>query len=251
MLGLVTCTRHSTSTVADNPVMTDTGMLGAYFRSDAGIVRVDTSLIGGVSLHNSVRSTGIETATADFASWFLAPEIDGTIPISPGSLETSADGQGQICGRSSRGIHQTGPTANLTVGSQPIRLLDVRSELNAQTTMSHSEFGDVALSAKLGAFSNRISEDPRHRSQFLARISYRDALHCELRHHIGAAANLPLSPANDITISVNTSARKTDYLGQTAKCSLPARNEQHRVPVLQSNCAWSRLRGTDLPVHPC
>ncbi len=88
-------------------VMTDTGMLGAYFRSDAGIVRVDTSLIGGVSLHNSVRSTGIETATADFASWFLAPEIDGTIPILTSELgEISVTAKVKYVGGQDRGIHR-------------------------------------------------------------------------------------------------------------------------------------------------
>lgn len=108
-----------------------TGVVGAYGRHSTGAVDLDFSVLAGISGNRSARQVfalgAAQTATADYASWFIAPAVGVAVPV----LEV-ANGQLDLVGRVNyvggqvAGYTETGSALNLTVGSQSIGLLDAR-----------------------------------------------------------------------------------------------------------------------------
>lgn len=139
-------------------IISDTGLVGLYGQHDAGVVEVDFSLIGGGSHHSSSRQVVnlgvLETATANFSSWFISPSAGISIPV----LQTE-DGELRVAASTSyvhgevSGYDEVTPTATVTVGAVPIRVWDGRLELNGAKVAGHTEHGEVTVNGKVGVFA--------------------------------------------------------------------------------------------------
>ncbi|KFL29422.1 hypothetical protein JP75_20925 [Devosia riboflavina] len=106
----------------NHTVDSTSGIAGLYGRHDAGIVKFDFFVLAGVSSHQSARQLvalgALETAHADYASWFVAPAIGVAVPI-PQLDAGNVDLKGQISyvGGHVSGYSETGSSLNLTVGT--------------------------------------------------------------------------------------------------------------------------------------
>ena len=139
-------------------VRSNTGVVGVYGHSEFGIVALDYSLLGGFSGHRSERHIaalgGAETATADYSSWFTSPSVGIAIPVL-----TNEKGEMRVTGRLSyvggqvAGYSEAGSSANLTVGSQTVGLLDARLGLDGTIWGAPTAFGTVAFKANAGVFA--------------------------------------------------------------------------------------------------
>ena len=134
-----------------------TGIAGIYGRVGLGVVNVDATLIAGLSGNDSVRSvagpTGPEEARAQFASWFVSPQLGIEIPL----LETaesklSIDGSIGYVGGAANGYTETGSSMNLVVGSQAIGVFDARIGLEGVMFAGRDRASDVTLTARGGLF---------------------------------------------------------------------------------------------------
>jgi hypothetical protein len=138
-------------------VTSNSGVVGLYGRTSLGVVHVDASLIGGLSGNNSTREVaapgGLEQATAQFSSWFLAPSLGMELPV----LE-NASGVLSVVGRASyilggaQGYTEAGSSMNLTVGDQTIGMLDARLGLEGVMWTGSDNAADVAVTTKGGLF---------------------------------------------------------------------------------------------------
>ena len=132
-----------------------TGLAGLYGRHSAGIVDLDFSLLAGVSGHQSSRQVvalgGLETARADYASWFVAPALGVAIPVlQTDTGEVDLVGRVSYVGGNVAGYTETGSSLNLTVGNQAIGLLDARLGLDGTFDVDGS---NTVLNANAGLFA--------------------------------------------------------------------------------------------------
>lgn len=132
-----------------------TGIAGLYGRHTAGIVDLDFSLLAGVSGHQSSRQVvalgGLETARADYASWFVAPALGVAIPVlQTDTGEVDLVGRVSYVGGNVAGYTETGSSLNLTVGNQAIGLLDARLGLDGTFDVDGS---NTILNANAGLFA--------------------------------------------------------------------------------------------------
>ncbi len=132
-----------------------TGLAGLYGRHSAGIVDLDFSLVAGVSGHQSSRQFvalgALETARADYASWFVAPALGVAIPVlQTDTGEVDLVGRVSYVGGNVAGYTETGSSLNLTVGSQAIGLLDARLGLDGTFDVDGS---NTVLNANAGLFA--------------------------------------------------------------------------------------------------
>ena len=133
-----------------------TGLAGLYGRHTAGVVDIDMSLLAGVAGQQSARqvigAAGVETARADYASWFVSPSLGVAIPVLQTS-DTDLDLVGRVSyvGGQVSGYSETGSSLNLTVGDQAIGLIDARIGLAAEWTADTS--GDTVVNASGGLFA--------------------------------------------------------------------------------------------------
>lgn len=146
---------HSDLTAGSQTVATDTALGGAYGKTDFGAISLNYALTAGINTHHSRRTiTGAGTAIGDFSSWFLAPQLGVSIPVL-----TTPSGQFNVAttlkyvGGGVGGYSETGSLANLTVGSQPVSLLDGRIELNTDQAVGQTGRGIVHIFAKAGLFA--------------------------------------------------------------------------------------------------
>lgn len=138
----------------NHTVDSTSGIAGIYGRHDAGIVKVDFSVLAGVSSHQSTRQLvalgALETARADYASWFVAPAIGVAVPVlqlDAGSVDLK--GQISYVGGHVSGYSETGSSLNLTVGDQGFGVLDARLGLDGTFGIEGS---DTILNASGGLF---------------------------------------------------------------------------------------------------
>lgn len=132
-----------------------TGIAGLYGRHTAGIVDLDFSLLAGVSGHQSSRQVvalgGLETARADYASWFVAPALGVAIPVlQTDTGEVDLVGRVSYVGGNVAGYTETGSSLNLTVGNQAIGLLDARLGLDGTFDVDGT---NTILNANAGLFA--------------------------------------------------------------------------------------------------
>ena len=132
-----------------------TGLAGLYGRHSAGIVDLDFSLLAGVSGHQSSRQVvalgGLETARADYASWFVAPALGIAVPVlQTDTGEVDLVGRVSYVGGNVAGYTETGSSLNLTVGNQAIGLLDARLGLDSTFNVDGS---NTVLNANAGLFA--------------------------------------------------------------------------------------------------
>jgi hypothetical protein len=132
-----------------------TGIAGLYGRHMAGTVALDFSLLAGVSSHQSARQFvalgALETARADYASWFIAPAVGVAIPVLQlDSGEVGLVGRVSYVGGRVAGYSETGSSLNLTVGDQGIGLLDARMGLDGTFDVDGA---DTVLTANGGLFA--------------------------------------------------------------------------------------------------
>jgi hypothetical protein len=111
-------------------------------------------LLGGGADNTSERRVvtpgGVETATADFGSWFLSPSIGLAAPVlSTDQGELKVTGRLSYVGGNADGYSETGSSLNLVVGEQSISLLDARFGLAGEY---HTGPG-VTLSGNAGLFA--------------------------------------------------------------------------------------------------
>ncbi len=105
---------------------------GAYWKHDSGTHRINLVLIGGAADHSFQRRVannlvvgGIETASAGYNGWFLAPSATLAAPV--GGLNASL--RVNYAGLFMDGYSETGITNPLTVASRDIHLLGMRAQL--------------------------------------------------------------------------------------------------------------------------
>lgn len=126
---------------------------GVYGQAGIDFATIDLSVLAGYSLHHSQRASGGSTAVADFTSLSLAPEGAVTVPVLSGdghALNVTA--RAKYVGGAVAAYTETGGLVNLTVGQQPISLLDLRTELNGHVAVGSTQGGDVLLTGSAGVF---------------------------------------------------------------------------------------------------
>ena len=137
----------------DQRVGTNSGIVGVYGQSQAGIVTLSGSVVAGASAHRSERVSGGQIAVADFGSWFVSPEVGIALALleSDGVLFNAA-AKAKYVGGTVGGYTETGGDVNLTLGEQPVQLLDIRGELNGRVDVAATEAGAVQLFGSTGLF---------------------------------------------------------------------------------------------------
>mgnify|MGYP006870681399 CR=1 FL=1 len=146
--------RSQASIAGTQQLDSHSGIAGIYGQTTFNSLTLELSILGGVSAHHSERDSGGLTAAADFSSWFLAPEAALTIPVLKGdgsglNVTTRAKYVGGVVA----GYTETGGLVNLTLGDQPINLLDMRAELNGHIAVAATEAGEVVLFGSAGLFA--------------------------------------------------------------------------------------------------
>lgn len=100
---------------------------------------------------NNTVSSGIETATAQYLGWFIAPEITATMPIDFAkglSSKTSASYIGAVA----NAFGESGASDNLSIDARQLHLLDVNTQLNLKSNQDTGLLAgfDTELFAGLG-----------------------------------------------------------------------------------------------------
>ncbi len=121
----------------DQSLTTDGGFAGVYGFAEMGLVDLSFSLLGGVNAHQSSRQVstagGMETASASYASWYVAPNLGIDIPLlSGGGVTLVATADAGYVGGLVNGYSETGATSSLTLGAQTISAFDGRLGLETR-----------------------------------------------------------------------------------------------------------------------
>lgn len=144
----------SSSLGGEEKLDSQTGLVGLYGKTAVGVVDLDFTLLVGVSGHTSKREVvanhTTETATGEFTSVFIAPNVGLSIPVlSVDATTVSFRGEATYVAGLSSAYTETGSSMNLAVGGQTIGFLDVRVGLEARNEFgSKTEF--VAKAGVLG-----------------------------------------------------------------------------------------------------
>jgi hypothetical protein len=219
-LGGLASYAHSNFTVAggQHTIASDTGVVGLYGQHDAGVVTVDFSLLGGGSGHSSSRQVVnlgvLETATANFSSWYVSPGIGVSIPV----LETSdseirvAVSTSYIHGEVS-GYNETTPTSTVAVGALPIRVWEGRVEVNGATIVGQTEHGNVTVNGRMGLFAqSNMGGSTLPFTTGGATINYVDPGSTGYGLYAGAGITADIASGVEVSASVNGSARSDGLL---------------------------------------
>lgn len=139
----------------DQTVDTNSGVAGIYGRTELGVVRFDYSLLGGISAHSSSRDVivvnVVDEVTADFASWFVAPQLGVSAPLladDEGSVRIAASA-GYVRG-AVQGYTEAGDLFSASVPETAIEVLEVKLKLNGERVVASTEYGTVRATAKAG-----------------------------------------------------------------------------------------------------
>ena len=151
---------HSVLDIVDGSqkITGDTGFLGVYGKSDLGSVMLDFQVLAGASANASSRNistqTGMETATANFTGWFIAPQVGVTVPVMKiDNGEISVVGKLGYIGGGFSGYTETGSSLGLAVGSQTIGVLTSYAGLADDMVLGKTGGGDIKGKAAIGVFT--------------------------------------------------------------------------------------------------
>ena len=153
--GLVNLGAGRFATPARGQVITSTlGTLGLYGATDLGAASLDLALLAGGSLNHSEREIsgifGIETAVADYASWFVSPSVALNAPLALfDAVETEGGLSLMYVGGVAGAYQETGAMLNLSVPARAIHLLEARADLSASTTL-----GGITLTGTAGVLGS-------------------------------------------------------------------------------------------------
>lgn len=141
----------------------DTGTLGLYGDYDIGGMTLDFSLFGGASMNRSTRDIttfmGPATLSAEYASWFISPQLGLSIPVPVlEGLDTEVGLSvrylgGRVAAHTEDGILAVGGGGgpiSISVPEENISAFEARAEIRGETTIASGEYGDTVLTATAG-----------------------------------------------------------------------------------------------------
>ncbi|WP_162889378.1 autotransporter outer membrane beta-barrel domain-containing protein [Maritalea myrionectae] len=203
-------------------VKTDTAISGLYGQSQIEGLTLSYSLLGGAGWHSSERAVGLETATADFRSWFLSPEIGVALPVyEDNSSAISVGGRIKYIGGVVLGYSETGSSADLTIGDQVISNAELAFDVSSIHVVGQNEHGNIKLNSKLGVSVNSnlggSSVDVSMLGQDLSSSTPNETYY-EAFGSVGLAA--PIGEATNISASLNASVGSNGTYSGTAKIQL-------------------------------
>jgi hypothetical protein len=157
--GVVSIGAGRYATPADGQVIASTlGAVGIYGESDLDIGTIDFALLGGAALNHSAREVsgifGVQSAVADYASWFISPQVGISIPVPVfAGFDSAAAVKVRYVGGGVGAHEESGSAMNLSIPTQLVSLLDARAEVTTSTVVGSNGHGDVTLSATLGGLA--------------------------------------------------------------------------------------------------
>lgn len=157
--GVISVSGSRFDTVGGQTISSGIGAAGLYGSTELDDVTLSYSIIGVVAANHSDRTVTAmvtETASADYASWFLSPELGLSIrlPLLDG-VETAAGFKLRYVGGEVGSYTETGSSQNLSVGTAAVNLLDARMELAATTQVASNDYGDVTLATAAGLLAQQ------------------------------------------------------------------------------------------------
>ncbi|CAN7369394.1 autotransporter outer membrane beta-barrel domain-containing protein [Devosia sp. LjRoot16] len=157
--GVVSVSGSRFTTVGGQTIASGIGAAGLYGSTDLGDVTLSYSVLGGVAANHSDRTVTTmvtETASADYASWFLSPELGLSIPVPLlDGIETATGFKLRYVGGEVGSYTETGSSQNLSVGTAAVNLLDARMELTATTQVASNDYGEATLSTTAGLLAQQ------------------------------------------------------------------------------------------------
>lgn len=137
---------------------TVTGIVGVYGEHQLGTIGLSFSALAGFSHHDSAREViflgALQTAAADYSSWFISPTIGIEIPLLQSDEgEVNFASSLNYIGGQVNGYTETGSGLNLAVGNASIKVAEVRFEVNGKTKVGQTDHGAVVLSGKIGVLA--------------------------------------------------------------------------------------------------
>ncbi|MBN9304968.1 MAG: hypothetical protein BGO82_10335 [Devosia sp. 67-54] len=139
-------------------VVSRTVLAGVYGQTSLGAADLDLALLAGASSHAGTRQVsapgGIETASTQYSSLFVAPSLAVSLPVSSTDVSTLLvkASLGYVGGFVS-GYSETGSSMSLTVGQQGIGLLDARLGLEGRRRVTAGDGVGAELVARGGVFA--------------------------------------------------------------------------------------------------
>jgi hypothetical protein len=155
--GVVSVSGSRFDTVGGQTITSSIGAAGFYGSTGLGDVTLSYSVLAGVAANHSERTVTAlvtETARADYASWFLSPELGVAIPLPLlDGVDTAAGFKVRYVGGGVGSYTETGSSQNLSVGTSAVNLLDARMEFTGTAQLAANDHGDVTLSATAGVLA--------------------------------------------------------------------------------------------------
>lgn len=213
-------------------ITSDTGVLGVYGSSDLGVLDVTYSLLGGASGHSSTRKVVVgavlETATASFSSWFLAPSLGVSVPVlSDDTTKVNVAATASYIFGGVSGYTETvsGGNGTVTVGGQSIGVFDARLELNGAKVVGSTERGDVTIRGKIGVMLQANAGGSAMpisfaNGAFTGTTSFTAPGSTTVGAYAGMGLSAELTDNLDFDVSADGSARSDGTIALSAKAGL-------------------------------
>jgi len=209
-------------------IASDTGILGVYGETDLGVVTIDYSLLGGASAHSSSRQVValgvLQTARANFSSWFLSPEIGVELPLlasAEGELNVKASAS--YLGGGVSAYTETTPGGSVSVGAMGIGVWQGEIELNGSRIISSNEHGDVVLEGKVGLLAQANAGTSNIPVNILGTtVAYSAPGTSSYGAFVGASITAPLTDIVTLSAGVDGSVRTDGTTAASANVGLSA-----------------------------